>query len=70
MRSITAIIIFCLLTYFFQPYMIPLFVLAIFLRNYLKIYLSDQSKDNIDLNQVDQNLYDDNEDDEDDKVRE
>ena len=64
LRSISAMAIFGLSTYFFQPYMLPLFVLAIFFKNYL-----NQSKEFDNEDNVDQNLLDENEDDEDDKVK-
>lgn len=66
LRSISALIVFTLSTYFFQPYMLPLFLLGLFLKNYLKLYFSEQSADPVAGAQVD--LYEENEDDEDDKV--
>ena len=67
LRSISAIVVFVLSTYFFQPYMVPLFILGLFLKNYLKLYFAEQSPDPAG-GQVDQNLYEENEDDEEDKV--
>ena len=69
LRSSTAMIVFCLITYFFQPFMLPLFGLAIFFKNYLKLCFSEQQSKDSDLNQMDQNLYDDNDEDEDDKSK-
>lgn len=68
LRSISALIIFTLSTYFFQPYMVPLFILGLFLKNYLRLYFSEQPNEVAGGSTVDQNLYEDNEDDEDDKV--
>lgn len=69
LRSISAIIVFTLSTYFFQPYMVPLFILGLFLKNYLRLYFSEQPRETeLAGGSVDQNLYEENEDDEDDKV--
>lgn len=63
LRSISAIIVFTLSTYFFQPYMVPLFILGLFLKNYLKLYFTEQSADAVSGgDQVD--LYEDADDDE------
>lgn len=68
LRSISALIVFSLSTYFFQPYMVPLFILGLFVKNYLKLYFSEQSPEMAGGAAMEQNLYDENEDDEDDKV--
>lgn len=57
LRSISAMIIFCLVTFYFQPFMLPLFLLCIFFKNFLRIYFTEQPSKETELNQMDQNFY-------------
>lgn len=46
LRSVCALVVFCLATYYFRPYMVPLLLLLIFLKNYVRLcFTGDAAND-------------------------